>query len=487
MTIFGSRDTWAIEVEPLPKPPREPDPAAAATWTSLQLWVGGRNLTAHTRLDTMAATNAVRWPAAFLARWFLGTWDDFWSRAGWPLRDPLVDPRVACARLDAYVVEHDAALDDEFLDRRDAFVRSHTLLAAAAGGVMPHVYLLRESRYVHVVWEDPQQSESPIRFHNWSGRARVDAHAFLEAVRGFVAWCKQQVGQKAPEFTRAADAWLERIDSRTGAEAVLHGYVNSWAASNGGMDLKRLEGILGLPEDWAADGALVDVERFPAAIVYRALAPALSEEDVIAVLDRLRRCPARAEGNARLSELRQGLNLLSSDLPHDQGQQLAEQVRDRLGNREHHLDIERLLREWHVDVQDEDLSDESVDAATVWGAAHGPLILLNTRSWRGAPWARRMSLAHELCHLLVDRGRAAEVMVASTPWAPPEIEKRANAFAAELLLPRAGMQRVLGEKLQTGWITTRDRQALMDEFGVGDTVCGHQIKNRLGIVGELDD
>lgn len=72
-------------------------------------------------------------------------------------------------------------------------------------------------------------------------------------------------------------------------------------------------------------------------------------------------------------------------------------------------------------------------------------------------------------------------MVASTPRAPPEIEKRANAFAAELLRPKAGMTRVRGEKLWMNWITDRDRANLLDEFGVGDTVCRHQLENRLGI------
>lgn len=108
-------------------------------------------------------------------------------------------------------------------------------------------------------------------------------------------------------------------------------------------------------------------------------------------------------------------------------------------------------------VQEADLSNASVDAATVWGPAHGPAILLNTLSGRDAPWA------------------------------PPEIERRANAFAAELLLPRAGMIRVLGEKWRVGWLTGGDRSDLMDEFGVGDTVCGHQLENRLGITTDLDD
>lgn len=487
MTIFGSRDTWAIEIEPLAGAPNEPDPAAAATWTSLRIWAGGRNLTAHTRTDTMLATEALRWPAAFLARWFINVWDDLWSRAGWPLRGPTVDPRIACANLDAFLAKHDDDVDEEFLDRRDAFVRSHTLLAAAAGGVMPHVYLMREGRHVHVAWDDPQHPESPITFHARFGRLRVEASSFLEAVRAFVEWCRTQVGWRSPEFRQAAEAWLAKVDSKEGAAAVLAGYVHPWGARNGAPDLQRIGNLIGLPADWHEAGALLDVERFPAAIVYRALAPVMSADDVSAVIGRLRSVPANPEGGRQLALLGDGLNVLSNDLPHVQGYQLAEQVRRRLGNHDQKLDIEALLSDRGVAIGVEDLSDEAVDAATVWDADHGPVVLLNRTPAHSMVWARRMSLAHELCHLLVDRGHAAEVMVASTPWAPPEIERRANAFAAELLLPKAGMTRVLGGKLVSGWVTDADRKALMDEFCVGETVCSHQLKNRLQITWDLDD
>lgn len=91
-----------------------------------------------------------------------------------------------------------------------------------------------------------------------------------------------------------------------------------------------------------------------------------------------------------------------------------------------------------------------------------------------------MTLAHELCHLLVDRSKAAPLMIASTPWAPAEIERRANAFAAELLLPRAGMVKEAGDLLARGDVEgARDR--LKRTFKVGDTVCRHQLRNRLDI------
>ena len=49
---------------------------------------------------------------------------------------------------------------------------------------------------------------------------------------------------------------------------------------------------------------------------------------------------------------------------------------------------------------------------------------------------RRFTMAHELCHLLYDRGKEHKVAIASGPWAPKDVERRANAFAAMFLMPR---------------------------------------------------
>lgn len=54
---------------------------------------------------------------------------------------------------------------------------------------------------------------------------------------------------------------------------------------------------------------------------------------------------------------------------------------------------------------------------------------------RVSPYAKRFSLAHEICHLLLDREYGDELAIASGPWAPVAIEQRANAFAAAFLMP----------------------------------------------------
>src|SRR5439155_10894386 len=82
------------------------------------------------------------------------------------------------------------------------------------------------------------------------------------------------------------------------------------------------------------------------------------------------------------------------------------------------------------------LRDRGIRAVSVAGPQHRPSVLLNPGHATYASGAgRRFTLAHELCHLLFDRGYGARLAIASGPWAPRDIEQRANAFAAMLLMP----------------------------------------------------
>ncbi len=482
MTLFGRRDLWGIEVDPLPGPPEEPDPAAAATWCALRIWADGRNLAAHTRKGSSATSEAIHWPAAYLARWFVRSWPGFWERAGWPLPGTVIDAETACRRLDRRLSELGFDADEEFLDRRDAFVASHSLLAAAAGGLMPPVYLMREGATVHVSWRDLLGQDSDVAFHESRGHVGVKAGVFLDAVRGFLEWCKETARGRAPAFTEEIGQWLERSESPQAARAVLRGYLFPWGARDPSEITPEIETKMDLAGSWTAPGTLVNPARFSAAVVFRALTPVITTNDVLALLDRLRNYPSDTKAGSGLHRLSGELAVPSDAPPHAQGYALAEQFREALDNRDDFFDIEEFLELVGVSIDEIDLHDPSVDGATVWSAEHGPVILVNSQEHGTVPlWARRMTLAHELCHLLVDRSEASELMVASTPWAPPEIERRANAFAAELLLPKAGILRVAGRAVHRGWVGRETRNELMDQFSVGSQVCDHQLENRLDI------
>ena len=138
-------------------------------------------------------------------------------------------------------------------------------------------------------------------------------------------------------------------------------------------------------------------------------------------------------------------------------------------------------------------SDRDIRGVSIAGQDHRPGIGANTRHHRNAhPFGLRFTLAHELCHVLFDRHEGRRLAIASGPWAPCSIEKRANAFAAMLLMPpplieraverltypidssigvreaahvlEAGVASLLHHLRNTGFITETDRERIEDEL-----------------------
>lgn len=94
-----------------------------------------------------------------------------------------------------------------------------------------------------------------------------------------------------------------------------------------------------------------------------------------------------------------------------------------------------------------------------------------SRAWTNN--GRRSALAHEICHLLIDRPHAlpvAEVLGGQVPrWA----EQRANAFAAELLLPRVQAERLCRQAADPVAAASR----LEGDYQVSRKLTLHQIIN----------
>jgi Zn-dependent peptidase ImmA (M78 family) len=129
--------------------------------------------------------------------------------------------------------------------------------------------------------------------------------------------------------------------------------------------------------------------------------------------------------------------------PWGSGYELAKQVRRRLGIAPSaKLDVETWAHELGVDVQEAVFQDERILGVCVGTPAHMPLVVLN-RSCADAngPSGRRMTLSHELCHLLFDRGAYRHLARFEGARAVGDrlIEMRANAFAIELLVPMVNL------------------------------------------------
>jgi Zn-dependent peptidase ImmA (M78 family) len=159
------------------------------------------------------------------------------------------------------------------------------------------------------------------------------------------------------------------------------------------------------------------------------------------VFRRLRRLPHYSTDLLeRLSRQAQEVVSKHKDLaPHEQGRKLAQWFRTIPGvvNRQNvtnDVGILRMLRVYFTKIQ---IDSSAIDALAVWGSDRGPAVLLNENGKHSSTGGgRRATIAHEICHLLIDRKHALPVAEALGGKMPVAIEQRAKAFAAELLLPQ---------------------------------------------------
>ena len=178
-----------------------------------------------------------------------------------------------------------------------------------------------------------------------------------------------------------------------------------------------------------------------ATLMFGTLSPQVGRDDVLALADHL----LDLSDDAGETET---LGALVRDVPLEggirrgwqQGYELAEEVvasLDLLAPTTRHIDVESLVNRLGVTVGSIRLADGRIRGVSLAGSGHRPAILVNeTAETNRHPAGRRFTLAHELCHLLFDRAAGAPLAIASGPWAPRDTERRANAFAAMLLMPQ---------------------------------------------------
>lgn len=492
--IFGDKTVFAFELRSLPGPASEADPVAAATWAELRIWLGGQNVTRHVREGAEALGEGVRGPAFDVARWFVRSWSKLFERQVWPLPGSFRNARQVRGALDKHLEglarppRGDAAKVAGFAAIRDAFVRTHGLATSSTRVPLPEMYIARDGARISMALKANTRQPGVEFFHKAQDRD-VAVPLFVVAVRGLVRWVLERLrGIESAVSTEERDllsAWLAREQNPAAAEAALFGYL--------GIEEGALDGVLGagrkqmdlgrlfeLDPSWPNEGMLFDPSRSGVAMVFRALRPTLMPAEIFGIVEKLGQYPRSAQADQALQMWQAELPTLERSKDFEHGYQLAAAFRAQIGNRAEYFDIEAWLRNTGIAIEELSISDPGVDGGAVWDDAHGPVIIVNLSSLRGStPWGRRMVLAHEFCHLLVDHEAAVSLKIMSGPWAPPVLERRANAFAAELLFPREGIVERVG--IPTSLPDDETLNGLMDEFGVGKIVCVEHVQNRFAL------
>jgi Zn-dependent peptidase ImmA (M78 family) len=168
--------------------------------------------------------------------------------------------------------------------------------------------------------------------------------------------------------------------------------------------------------------------------------------------------------------------------PFKEGSRFAQQLRSHLGLHEQSIpSLHRMIREnfSSIRVLHARLGVEGPAGLAFVDRLRGPTIVLNSEGKNENPCVRRVSLAHELCHLLTDWSRQAPLAMISGHLDDGglEVEQRANAFAIRLLCPESVIARLTRE------IDRKDIVRLLDSlspFGLPYAAIRLYLKNQAG-------
>jgi Zn-dependent peptidase ImmA (M78 family) len=149
-----------------------------------------------------------------------------------------------------------------------------------------------------------------------------------------------------------------------------------------------------------------------------------------------------------------------------QGIRLSRKVRERLNLQSNPIkSIQEILDKVGILLLFANLP-EAVAGIAVIDPSHGPTIAVNLAGRNENLWFLRFTLAHELCHVVFDRGNQHALArydgYSQLDSSNQKQERRANAFAAHLLAPSAGFR---ADFEQQGSLAERLRR-VMERFGL---------------------
>lgn len=298
----------------------------------------------------------------------------------------------------------------------------------AADAELPNVFLERQADDLVVSWD---ASPTPTRFYQVQAGEDVFRVAFaVPSLRRLVADCLKSAQPRAAE--RGEFMTVVASDAAAGYAAVKRynpAVSDAWLARHAFSD-----------ED-AQELAISGTSRHPVVGLLRSSqGSSLTPADYDTLLTLLK--PGNAHSFARLREVAKGLSpVIDVREPWESGYYLARLVRERLGFAPAaHVDIEEVVHRMGVEIQDAKFGDGSILGVCVGTPGYFPLIVLNSSCERVAGLSgRRITLAHEFCHLLFDRAGLRSLARFEGGGADSDrlIEMRSNAFAVELLVPMA--------------------------------------------------
>jgi Zn-dependent peptidase ImmA (M78 family) len=448
----GDRSTFAVRLSFLDDPDRglHQDPDEALSWGSIEVWVDGRNLCANA--DHGSVQPSVNWYLLPLLEWIVQYWNPLLHEERLRPRNVGFTAAESFERLASRGFEEVATADEE--DARFEWWERHALRSSRAGGLFPNIFLRRLRDHIEVSWlDEPVEGQaSDFALLAGEGAALVKPAVIAEPLYEVVLAAVRQLVEWAPESARLSelvDRTRALAESPTEEERLgwLAGLKLGSSDEGGSRQLaadgwKRLSSLVrsvgGAAEKaltYSSSSLVVD-GSCDAALLFGAVSPSIDNSDatrLAQLLVGLYSDDVVAHGllaHSRETEV-------DHSTPWVQGQDLALEALDEFPSAsDDWVDVRSTMAELAVSIVEIQLSDSSIRAVSIAGQRHTPTVALNERSDYGVTEESiRFALAHELCHLLHDWSEGVRLAIASGPWAPVALEKRANAFAAMFLMP----------------------------------------------------
>jgi len=461
----GNTARFAVRLSFEPDPDKDvfDDPAYSGSWGSLRIWVDGLDICAHTVGGE--SDESVHWYLLPLIEWLTEHWDPLLHEERLP-----VPGRFATAA-EAMTVEPPLPIgvDEErhyaALDEWQAWWRRHALESAADGGLFPRVFLRRWGDQIEVSWRSYGLVGAPegFRFAAPLGRAQYPAGEIAKVLHEVAMEAANELVRRHPTSARAAavrDALVDVAQEDRASDRLrwLVGLTAERAAGIWDVAGRLLESAAQRTRDalLGPDSRDLVIEGSPHLVaLFGSVAPDVSSEDVTTLTRMMldfyaerNLAPGPEEDDGWRGLQRALIDIVAPTVPdYEQGNRLAEFATAEFDvDDEQPVDVRAILEQERIRVEDVELSDRGIRGVSLAGPGHWPACLVNVNYQFGhSEQIKRFTMAHELCHLLFDRWRARRLAVASGPWAPQDIERRANAFAAAFLMPRPLLDRAAYE------------------------------------------
>ena len=480
--LFGKPSSFGIDVDLYhPEDPKE-GAFDFSHWGKLRFWVNGRNLAATTSPQG-EFLDSIDWEIAPLLEWLARNRNAFLHEEKLPIPDG--GPDGASAIADFW-----RGLDIRYFGKGTGLVarrrvhewwRRHSIRAASEGGLFPDIVLRRFADDIEISWD----SRDPI-----PGSERVYVEAAGSAILPL-----DEVHDIISSFLKET---VEALLAENPSDAEINEIASTIPTSS--EELHREESLLWLSGLRDMPAGASDMEFLSAGVIsengilrhnavtllFRSFSPEITPADIVKIEELLKKASISGDNDV---EFRKHVRkkALDPQIPaYRQGYDLASQFREEMG-----LDaIEPfvsmpIFTELGITTMETTLSDKTLRALSFRGPKYHPSVALNQNtSFFEYEHAKEMDLAHELCHLLFDQEYGRPMGIVSGPWAPMNLEKRANAFAAYLRLPAEAIRDIVGRDPPAP-INQKILKRIMKKYCVGVTTATYQLLN-LGWISEWE-